>query len=46
MLFTYLESIIGRLQNVSIQAFQSNVIHAIFQTFNSRGENQPTDSLK
>ncbi len=26
--------IIGRMQNVSIQAFQSNVIYAIFQTFN------------
>ncbi len=30
--------IISRLENVSIQAFQSNIVYAIFQTL---GENQP-----
>ncbi len=33
--------IIGRMQNVSIQAFQSNVIYAIFQTFNPLGKINP-----
>ncbi len=33
--------IIGRMQNVSIQAFQSNVIYTIFQTFNPLGKINP-----
>ncbi len=38
--------IIGRMQNVSIQAFQSNVIYAIFQTFNPLGKINPWQQFK
>ncbi len=33
--------IIGRMQNFSMQAFQSNVFYAVFQTFNPLGKNEP-----
>ncbi len=38
--------IIGRMQNVSIQVFQSNVIYAIFQTFNPLGKINPWQQFK
>ncbi len=38
--------IIGRMQNVSIQAFQSNIIYAIFQTFNPLGKIKPWQQFK
>ncbi len=38
--------IIGRIQNVLIQAFQSNVIYAIFQTFNPLGKINPWQQFK
>ncbi len=38
--------IISRMQNVSIQAFQSNVIYAIFQTFNPLGKINPWQQFK
>uniref|UniRef100_A0A673JM34 protein-tyrosine-phosphatase n=1 Tax=Sinocyclocheilus rhinocerous TaxID=307959 RepID=A0A673JM34_9TELE len=34
------------MQNVSIQAFQSNVIYATFQTFNPRGKIKPWEQFK